>query len=226
MENNKIRFHIPKSIKVILVIFAALFIWIIGSLTIYFYDPPKGYSKKHYSYEDALEYARSIDPDAVVEENYTETEYSHTTRRVWNAKINAHDVHVASYPNSIMGKHIWESPVSMMLEAYNSKDYYYLTTDEYLYTIMPIFNIYPELGEVSINTDEYSSLTSSRQFDSITKDEFNEIWDEYSKVTEDLKYNSHPIEYTFYFTTGGEEYSFTYVSEYEYDKIYQAIFYP
>ena len=218
--------QILKILKILIILSAVIWFWIWASLNIYFYDIPDGYSKDHYSYEEALEYAHSIDPNAEVDETYIETDYSHSTLRIWKAHINGRDVHVASYPQSVMGKAIWESPISIMMEAYSSKDCYYLTTDDYLYTIMPIFKHYPELGEVSINMEEYNSLTSSRQFNSITKDELRELWDEYSKVTDDLKYNKHPIQYNFYFTTGGKDYCFNYVSDYEYDQIYRDIFYP
>ena len=48
---------------------------------------------------------------------------------------------------------------------------------------------------ISIMMEAYSS----RQLDSITRDELRELWDEYSKVTDDLKYNSHPIKHKFLF---------------------------
>lgn len=62
-----------------------------------YYRPAEGYTKEHQSYEAALEYAKNIDPDAVVYEEYvdTEDEYGHMYRE-WDAVIKGVECHVAS----------------------------------------------------------------------------------------------------------------------------------
>ena len=92
--------QILKILKILIILSAVIWFWIWASLNIYFYDIPDGYSKDHYSYEEALEYAHSIDPNAEVDETYIETDYSHSTLRIWKAHINGRDVHVASYPHN------------------------------------------------------------------------------------------------------------------------------
>ncbi len=61
------------------------------------YNPPEGWTKKHHKYEEVQSFAKSVDPNATVAEEYTETvdEYGWEYRE-WNAKINGIDCHVAS----------------------------------------------------------------------------------------------------------------------------------
>ena len=61
------------------------------------YDVPEGYLTQHHSYASALEYARSIDPEATVSENHVdlEDEYGDEYRQ-WEAVIFGRKCHVAS----------------------------------------------------------------------------------------------------------------------------------
>jgi hypothetical protein len=60
--------------------------------------PPEGYSREHYTYEDAVAYAKAIDPNAVVYETYTETIYGgwYASYREYDAVINGMNFHVTS----------------------------------------------------------------------------------------------------------------------------------
>ena len=60
--------------------------------------PPEGYSTEHYTYEDAVAYAKAIDPNAVVYETYTETIYGgwDASYREYDAVINGMNCHVTS----------------------------------------------------------------------------------------------------------------------------------
>ena len=61
------------------------------------YNPPEGYTEKHHTYEEILKFAQSIDPNAIVSKDYTDTldEYDWEYRE-WNANINGINCHVAS----------------------------------------------------------------------------------------------------------------------------------
>ena len=62
--------------------------------------PPEGYSREHYTYEDAVAYAKAIDPNAVVGETYKETviagAYGYCFRE-WDAVICGIECHITSH---------------------------------------------------------------------------------------------------------------------------------
>ena len=61
------------------------------------YDPPDGWTKKHHTYEEALAFAKSLDPNATVSREYTDTVDENDWQfRQWDAVINGVDCHVAS----------------------------------------------------------------------------------------------------------------------------------
>ena len=72
--------------KKIYLIFAMLFMLMF--ITSCSYNPPLGATEKHHTYEEVLEYAKTIDPNATVNDEYRE----------WNAIINGIECHVASTP--------------------------------------------------------------------------------------------------------------------------------
>ena len=51
------------------------------------YNPPYGYTEKHHSYEEILEFARSIDPNVTVSETYTDIQIDD-----WNRNFREWDV--------------------------------------------------------------------------------------------------------------------------------------
>lgn len=61
------------------------------------YNPPEGWTERHHSYDEILTFAKSIDHNAIVAEDYTDTidEYDWKYRE-WNATINGIDCHVSS----------------------------------------------------------------------------------------------------------------------------------
>ncbi len=62
------------------------------------YHPPAGWTKSHHSYEEVLAFAKSIDANAVVDKEYTDSGMagSYDYYREWNAVINGVPCHVAS----------------------------------------------------------------------------------------------------------------------------------
>lgn len=61
------------------------------------YNPPEGWTKRHHSYEEILAFAKSIDPDAVVSEEYIDTvDENNWEFREWDAVINGVSCHVSS----------------------------------------------------------------------------------------------------------------------------------
>ncbi len=75
-------------------------------LTACSYNPPEGFTKEHHTYDEILAFAKSLDEEAVVSEEYQDTiemagtiEYCY---REWTAVIKGVKCHVTSAPNSVV----------------------------------------------------------------------------------------------------------------------------
>ena len=65
------------------------------------YNPPVGATEKHHTYDEVLEYAKTLDPNATVNDEYKDTKLDNVMAdeyREWNAIINGIECHVASTP--------------------------------------------------------------------------------------------------------------------------------
>ena len=85
--------------KKIYLIFVMLFMLMF--ITSCSYNPPVGATEKHHTYEEVLEYAKTIDPNATVNDEYKDTKLDNVMAdeyREWNAIINGIECHVASTP--------------------------------------------------------------------------------------------------------------------------------
>lgn len=85
--------------KKIYLIFVMLFMLMF--ITSCSYNPPVGVTEKHHTYEEVLEYAKRIDPNATVNDEYEDTKLENVMAdeyREWNAIINGIECHVASTP--------------------------------------------------------------------------------------------------------------------------------
>lgn len=85
--------------KKIYLIFVMLFMLMF--ITSCSYNPPVGATEKHHTYEEVLEYAKTIDPNATVNDEYEDTKLENMMAdeyREWNAIINGIECHVASTP--------------------------------------------------------------------------------------------------------------------------------
>lgn len=85
--------------KQIYLIFVMLFMLMF--ITSCSYNPPAGATEKHHTYEEVLEYAKTIDPNATVNDEYEDTKLDNVMAdeyREWNAIINGIECHVASTP--------------------------------------------------------------------------------------------------------------------------------
>ena len=89
--------------KILSVILLLIFIFCLNACT---YNPPEGYTKKHHTYEEILAFARSIDPNATVSEEYKDTTIDDWDRnfREYPAVINGIECHVSS-----VGDMVWNS---------------------------------------------------------------------------------------------------------------------
>ncbi len=111
--------------KTLSVLLCIIFILCLSGCT---YDPPDGWTKKHHTYEEVLTFAKAIDPNATVKEEYTDTvdEYDWEFRE-WDAVINGVECHVAS-----VSDWVWNDGFAA---GEFTKVYYRIDTD-YDYTVM------------------------------------------------------------------------------------------
>ncbi len=87
------------------------------------YNPPKGYTEEHHTYEDILKFAQSIDPNATVSKEYTDTTIEDWNRnfREYPATINGIECHVSS-----VGDMVWNDG---FLAGEFARQYYVIDTD-------------------------------------------------------------------------------------------------
>ena len=162
-------------------------------------DPlPDGFTKSHHSYEDMLEFAKTIDPDATVSENYVDQiKTDNQSVREWPATINGIDCVVASTPEMFFS----QRGSSFTTTAYG------MDTDYDQIVINMVLENYPELGEIIDNRYSYSIQSISAddtdnpdemiqshprspvysvvKLDSIDEETFDKLWDSYVKAYQD-----------------------------------------
>ena len=87
------------------------------------YNPPEGYTEEHHTYEEILTFAKSIDPNATVSEEYTDTTIDDWDRnfREYPAVIHGIECHVSS-----VGDMVWNSG---FLAGEFARQYYVIDTD-------------------------------------------------------------------------------------------------
>ena len=56
--------------KILSVLLCITFVLCLSGCT---YNPPDGWTKKHHTYKEVLKFAKAIDPNATVEEEYNDT---------------------------------------------------------------------------------------------------------------------------------------------------------
>lgn len=145
------------------------------------WNPPEGYTEKHHSYEELVEYARSIDPDATVSDDPEDVKDDYWEYRIYPAVINGMECSVASTSDVVYDS----------LGEFG-KIYYKMDTDYDYYIISDVLNDYPELGTIyddseSMRFQVNDVIVSGIEVDSITQDELDELWDAYKRINSELE---------------------------------------
>lgn len=152
------------------------------------YDVPEGYTKQHHPYLEMVEYAKSIDPNASVSEDYKDINENYRDYRIWPAVINGRECSVASISVNVYNQG-WAA-------GEFSKRFYRMDTDYDYYVINDALKSHPELGQVeSALQDRFEQndhLYGVIKLDSITEDQLDELWEEHNEVNKELaKYGLH-----------------------------------
>ena len=183
------------------------------------YDIPEGYKKQLHSYEEALEYAKSLDPEATVSSECEETELQTVKFRIWPAVIGGRKCSVCSMGANVYntGWAAGEFPVR----------YYRLDTDYDYYVITEVLRSHPEVEdedkdkEVTLwrRFEQNNLITAKIQVDSLTQESFDAIWNEYLQVNKEIE--KYPVHKRFglYVYLPGNYFKFETGTEEEYDQM-------
>ena len=184
------------------------------------YDIPQGYTKKLHEYDAAVEYARSIDPEAKVSSDCEDKEEQTRKFRIWPAVINGVECSVASVATNVYNKG-WaagEFPVR----------YYRLDTDYDYYVVKDVLKSHPEMGELNEPTlwSRYEGddlITSRIKKDDITTEEIDALWDKYRQVNKELE--AYPVHkrFSLWVTLPNNYFVFKDGSEEEYLKVREKL---
>lgn len=152
------------------------------------YDVPEGYTNKHHTYADAVEYAKKIDPEATVSEDYKDINENYRDYRIWSAVINGRECSVASIQVNIYNQG-WAA-------GEFSKRFYRMDTDYDYFVINDVLKEHPDLGQVeSALADRFEQndhLYGVIKLDGITEDKLIDLWEEHNEVNKELaKYGLH-----------------------------------
>lgn len=178
-----------KSVTSIL-LFAVLLMTLCTGCTYY---PPEGYTEKHHTFDEVLAFAKSLDPNAEVSEEYTDTTIDDWNRnfREWPAVIYGRECHVSS-----VGDMVWNSG---FLAGEFAKQYYVIDTDYDYYVLKEI--VAEHHPDWKMEYDDINSrynwnnlisvqttCTENRQ---LTDEELESVWQAAYEIY--AEYSAHPV---------------------------------
>ena len=144
--------------------------------------PPEGYSSSHYTYEDAVAYAKAIDPNAVVSENCTESpkDALNFSNKEWDAVINGIQCHVGSVV-TYYGEYGW--PYYTL-----ATDYDYCFIEEILSEKQPQWEItegnvaYPFLYRYGLYNDIMILTSHTEALGELSDEELEQLWKDVCEI--------------------------------------------
>ncbi len=182
--------------KVILVCSYLVIILCLSGCT---YNPPEGYTEEHHTYKELVEFAKSIDPDASVLNEFTDT------------KIDAWDLRFREYPAVIngvecnvssVGKLVWNDGFA---QGAFCRQYFMMDTDYDYYVLKEIVSkVEPEwrlpendVGSIYTWDDSISVYIEPNKTEQLTNEEFEVVWQSIKDIYS--SYSNLPIRKTILF---------------------------
>lgn len=157
------------------------------------YNPPEGYTEEHHAYEEILKFAKSIDSDASVSKEYTDTTIEAWSRnfREYPAVINGIECNVSS-----VGDMVWNEG---FCAGEFAKQYYVIDTDyDYLVLKQIISEKQPDWSMKYDSIDsrydwnnEISVSVAVNNKEQLTDEELNIVWQQAKEIYSD--YINHPV---------------------------------
>ena len=153
------------------------------------YHPPEGWTRRHHTYNEVNAFAKSIDPNAVVAEEYSDCEDQNGwVFREWDAEINGVDCHVASVTDWVWSEGFGAGEFC--------KRYYRIDTD-YDYTILNriLSEHYPDWEkshtDAGVPYEKYYDPISVRltlpEYRKLNDAELEQVWQTVCSITEEYE---------------------------------------
>ncbi len=188
-----------KTIKSVtgILLFAVLLMTLCTGCT---YHPPEGYTEKHHTYDEIVAFAKSIDPNAEVSEEYTDTTIDDWNRnfREWPAVIYGRECHVSS-----VGRMVWNGGFAAGEFA---RQYYVIDTDYDYYQLEEIVSKQQPDWQMKYDNiagrynwnDILSIQTTCTENRQLTDEELESVWQAAYEIN--TEYSTHPVRKELYFT--------------------------
>ena len=175
---------------------------VVTLLTACIYYPPDGYTEEHHTYEEACDFAMSIDSDAAVSKEYTDSISDSWSLdfREWNAVINGVDCHVTS-----AGDLVWNRGI---LGGEFPKQFYRVDTDYDYYILKSVLEEKESEWKIArmdiyarYNTDKMIFLKNpSLEERRLTEDELDAFFNEVCEIEESYRIKKLDRKLGFYLT--------------------------
>ena len=161
------------------------------------YDVPEGYLTQHHSYASALEYARSIDPEATVAENHVDLEDEYNEYRCWDAVIKGKECHVASCSRTVYNTGIGGGEFARTFYAMDT-DYDYFLLESIVRDRQPQWKLWKDDISAYFQKKNQLFVYIPGQERQLTPEELTDIW----KSTEQIvaAYTAQSVEKTVVFS--------------------------
>lgn len=184
------------------------------------YNPPEGYTETHHTYEELVEYAKSIDPNATVENTPVDEKEDSREYRVYPAKIKGFDCYVASISQSVYNEGVFAGEFA--------KKYYRMDTDFDYRMIRASLSLYPELGTIdneslTLRFQPRDVITSVTSVDEMNREIFDFLFDLYIQMDQENEMYPLHKKHRLKLETGGKRYYFTEPTQEEREKVRQQM---
>lgn len=168
------------------------------------YDPPEGYTSKHHTYEELVEFAKQIDPNAEVTNTPEVTNEDYREFIIYPAVINGYKCCVASHSRNIYDSDLGEF----------AKWFYRMDTDYDYYVILDVLKDHPRLGsieksDISMRFQVNDVISSTVSVSSMTEQEFEDLYKEFESMRKDLEKYSLRKSYWLQMKAGDSKYYFS-----------------
>ena len=153
------------------------------------YHPPEGWTRRHHTYNEVNAFAKSIDPNAVVAEAYSDCEDKNGgIFREWDAEINGVDCHVASVSDWVWNEGF--GPVEWPRKYYRiDTDYDYIILNQILSEHYPDWE--KNQGEAGVPYEKYYDPMSVHltlpEYRKLDDTELEQVWQTVCSITEEYE---------------------------------------
>ena len=163
------------------------------------YNPPEGYTKKHHTYEDMVEYAKSIDSNSAVEETPTVVKDEYDREYiVWDAVICGINCRVASIPEIVYNGEFGRTFYRM------DTDYDYLVMEKMLADKYPTWNLIDEEGNRFSSNNLIVVEKNIGEYRMMNDDELEQVWEEAKRINKEYEAVALTKQASFGVTAPGE----------------------